>query len=402
MEQYKYDAVIVGAGPAGSTTAKYAARAGAKVVILEKRAEIGLPVRCGEGIGKETLAKAGLRPEPNWIANEVKGARIFAPNGQKIVLSDKFAGNECGYVIHRDRFDQALAIAAIESGAELMIRTAAVGLLFDADHSKVRGVKAVRMGERIDIEANIVVGADGFESQVGRWGGINTTLKPSDIATCFEYYLVGIDCDPDYTDFYIGSFAPGGYVWVFPKSAHEANVGIGVQLSKILQQRENSGMPKQLLDKFIRRKPTLAKGKPLRQIAGAISCCMPLEQTVKDGLIIVGDAARQIDPLTGGGIGNACIAGKIAGEIIGKAVARADFSLNSLIEYDKGWRRELEAQLIRNWLAKEKLSSLNDDVINKIIDAVQSVKLETLSTLSLLKAVQTKYPELAREFESLL
>ncbi len=391
-----YDVVVVGAGPAGSTTARYAAMNDANVLMIEKRQEIGSPVRCGEGIGKALLKKIDLEPNKRWIANEVLGARVISPNGSVLTLTERMAGDETGYVIYRDVFDKELAKIAAKEGVDIMLKTSAISIL--RENGKVTGVKAKHMGRMFDIKAKIVVGADGFESQIGRWAGINTNLKPSDVETGFQYHMVGIDCDKDFSHFYLGSYAPGGYVWVFPKAQGEANVGIGLQLSKI----KDKAAPKRCLDNFIKKHEELAKGKAIMQVAGAVSTCAPIERTVDDGIMLVGDAARQIDALTGGGIINACVAGKIAGETAAQAVKEKDVSKAFLNKYEKGWRDAMEGRLYRNWIAKEKLAELSDDTLNKLIDAISTYKVETITTLEILRAVQSKYPELVKEFEEML
>jgi digeranylgeranylglycerophospholipid reductase len=109
-----------------------------------------------------------------------------------------------------------------------------------------------------------------------------------------------------------------------------------------------------------------------------------------------------IDPLTGGGIANGCIAGKICGEVAAEAVHAGNPSKELLQKYDKGWRARLEEKLYRNWLAKEKLVTLSDETFDKIVDALQGTKLEKLSVHNILKAVNAKYPEVTREFEAFL
>src|SRR3970282_824833 len=119
-----------------------------------------------------------------------------------------------------------------------------------------------------------------------------------------------------YNDLYLGSCAPGGYAATFWKAPDVANVGIGVNLSRIRERAD----AKKYLDAHIARTPGLAKGEVIEEGAGAVSVSMPLERTVADGLVLVGDAARLIDPLTGGGILNACLSGKYAGEVGAEAV----------------------------------------------------------------------------------
>ena len=97
----KTDVLVIGAGPAGSMTAKWAAKNGAKVLMIEKRQEIGSPVRCGEGMSKAWLADVGIKPG-RWINVEVEGARIYSPNETVFEINEKHAGNEVGYVVERD------------------------------------------------------------------------------------------------------------------------------------------------------------------------------------------------------------------------------------------------------------------------------------------------------------
>ena len=137
-------------------------------------------------------------------------------------------------------------------------------------------------------------------------------------------------------------------------------------------------------------------------VGGGVSIAPPLKQTVTDGFMLVGDAARMIDPLTGGGIANGCIAGKICGEVAANAVHAGDPSAAFLQAYEKGWRARLEEKLYRNWLAKEKLCTISDETFDKLVDALQGVKLQKLSVHNILKAVHDKYPEVTKEFEAFL
>jgi digeranylgeranylglycerophospholipid reductase len=392
----EYDIVVVGAGPAGSLTAKWAAEKGANVLIIEKRAEVGSPIRCGEGLDKAGVNRMGITANKKWIHNEVKGAHVIAPNGTRVELKEGMAGNEVGYVIKRDIFDKEMAKLAVKAGSDIMVRTSAIDVIKKDGY--IAGVKAKHMGERFDIHAKIVVGADGFESQVGRWAGVDTTIKPKDIYSCFQYDMVGIDIDTNYSDFYLGSYAPGGYAWAFPKAEGRANVGLGLQVASI----KDKGAPKKVLDKFVAGQPSLAKGTPIAHIAGAVSVCAPIERTVGDGILLIGDAARQIDPITGGGIIISGISAMIAGEVAAEAIEAGDYSAAYLDKYEKGWRAKLEDKLYRNWMAKEKLVSLSDDTINKIIEAISEYDIEKISVLELMKAVKAKYPELVKEFEDLV
>jgi digeranylgeranylglycerophospholipid reductase len=396
-EVQEWDVVVVGAGPGGSMAAREAARAGLETLLIEKRQDIGAPVRCGEGMARIWLDEVGIVPDRRWIAHQVNAARIVAPNGKYVELAEEQAGNETGYVVHRDIFDRTLAETAIRSGAKTMVKCAATGVLRDGKGA-VAGVRAKHWGKELELRAPLVVAADGYESQVGRWAGIETKLAPRDINTCLQYELVGIETDPSVNEFHLGSQAPGGYIWVFHKSNDSANVGIGVNLSMI----EGRGAARHYLDRFIDRHPELKRGQNVETVAGAVSVGLPLEQTAADGIVLVGDAARMIDPITGGGVVNACKSGMIAGQVAKECHDAGDFGREFLQRYEKRWRAQIEEQLVRNYVAKEKILTLSDDVFNKVVDALQGYKIERITTRDVLRMVNERYPEVMKELEDLL
>ncbi len=392
-----YDVVVVGAGPAGSVTARWAALGGARTLLLEKRQDIGSPVRCGEGLSKTHLEECGVKINRRWLANEVEGAHIFSPAGFCFTVSERHAGNEVGMVLERDIFDKTLAFEAAKAGAELVVKGTVRDVL--KEDGKVTGVKVEHFNNYFNVSAGCVVAADGFESQVGRWAGIDTKLKAGDIMSCLQYRLTNLECDPMYCDFYLGNeTAPGGYLWVFPKSEDTANVGIGLMARKV----RNKADAKLYLDRWIEKHPEIAKGRPLDWVAGGVSTCPPLEKTVAPGIMLVGDAARQIDPITGGGIANGMRAGRIAGEVLAEAAQTKDFGLEQLMKYERGWRAKMENTLWRNWLAKEKLAKLSDETLDKLVEVLVDAKVEKLSVHAILKAVLARYPELVKEFEQFI
>lgn len=395
MKEYEYDVVVVGAGPGGSTAARYSAKHGLRTLLLEKKAEIGVPVRCAEGISKNWMDEAGIEPNKWFIDAEIEGAKIYSPNEQHVItLSAEMAGNEVGYVLNRENFDKYLAKLAAEEGADIWLKSPAVDVI--KENGKVRGVIVRKFGENVRVNAKIVIAADGFESQVARWAGINTALSERDIVTCIQYRMVNIDIDEKYTHFFLGSCAPGGYVWIFPKGKNEANVGLGIALSKL----KRRGEVKEYLDRFIEKHEYLKRGQAVQVVTGAVSTCRIPKKIVGDGIMLVGDAARLIDPITGGGIANACRSGKYAGEIAAECIDNP--TEECLRKYEEKVRNKWEKKFIRNWFAKEKLAQLSDETLNKLVEAISEVELKDISVYSLLSAVQRKYPELIEEFEDLI
>lgn len=369
----RYDVVVVGAGPGGSMTAKAAAKEGLDVLLIEKRQQIGDPVRCAEGVNKEYL-KEYIEPDPAWISAEVKGSRIYSPDGTMIEMSEELSGAEVGYVLERKVFDRALAREAALAGAEVMVKTMATGLLMEDGF--VKGIRAEHMGETYDIRADIVVGADGVESKIGRWGGIDTTLKPKDICTCAQYLMTDIDIDPDFCEFFLGhKIAPVGYIWVFPKGNNMANVGIGITGNK----SGDDTRAKDLLDDFVQKR--YPNGKVIEFVVGGVPVCGTIERTVANGLMLVGDAARHSDPITGGGIFNSIWAGDIAGKVAANAIKRSDVSAGSLQEYEMKWRAELGRDLDMSLVVKERFTKLTDDELNTLGHSLEGVDLESATLL---------------------
>ena len=365
-------------------------------ILIEKKAEIGAPLRCAEGVSKSWLDEVGIKPEPQWIRADMKGAIIKSTKGTSYQLDESKAGNEVGYVLERHLFDKALARDAAIAGAKIMMRTSCTGII--RENGKIVGIKAKSMGEEIEIRAKVVVAADGYESQVGRWAGIDTTLKLSDIDSCIQYRMCNIDVAPNYCEFVIGSCAPGGYIWVFPKGNNIANVGIGVagQLCK------RGADAKYYLDKWIAEDPRFEKGQILEIMGGFVSTCPGLDCAVDDNIVLVGDAARIIDPITGGGICHACRTGMYAGQLLAELNKTGDFSKQALMPYEKRWRDRMEDKLFRNWMAKEKLATLDDDTIDELIRLVSTADIKNVTVYNLLKAIKEKFPKVVEGFEDLI
>jgi digeranylgeranylglycerophospholipid reductase len=391
IREREWDCLVVGGGPVGSTVAWKLAEKGRSVLMIEKRQEIGVPVRCGEGISRQLLDMLGIEPDPSWISSEMDGAIVVSPSGHELELGPEIAGPEVGYVIKRDMFDQALARRAVRAGAMVEARAEALSMERSGEEWIV---KIGTIEGEIEVKTKIVVAADGFESTVSRWAGINTRLPPKDIDTCIQYEMVGIETRGRFTEFFLGkNIAPGGYLWCFPKGDDIANVGIGINGAMMKEGAD----PKRYLDSFIRRMDRFSKGSITEINGGGVSVSLPLERTVADSFLVVGDAARMIDPLTGGGVYNGCCAAIEAARTIDEALEKGDTSEKGLEPYERRWREKLEAEMARNYLAKEKMLSVSDEVLDKVIEAISGYDLRDITTEELLKAVASRYPEVLEE-----
>jgi digeranylgeranylglycerophospholipid reductase len=368
----EYDVIVVGAGPAGSVAAQNLA-VDCDVLLVEKRQEIGSPVRCAEGVPLietpflfHTSFEKYVEPDKKWIASEVDGVCYNAPDGTTVDVSGEMLGMDgpLGLILERKLFDRQLAKNAARAGAQIMVRTRATGLILE--DSTVKGVRLNHLGEDFEARAQVVIGADGIESQVGRWGGINTTLNLKDIESCAQYHMQNVELKENTLEFYFGSKVPGGYAWVFPKGNDAANIGLGVLGSKL-----NGKRPLDYLNDFVAQH--FPGGKPVEVVVGACPVSDALPTIVSDGLMLVGDAARHTEPITGGGIMAALQSGTIAGMVAKKAVRQNDASSKVLREYEDEWKRSFGKERKLMYKAKELVVSLSDDEINKICHAFTGI-----------------------------
>jgi digeranylgeranylglycerophospholipid reductase len=384
MKEESYDVVVVGGGPAGSVTARTAAEKGLDVLLIERNPEIGVPVKCGEGVSREIEQFVDI--DSRWISAEPKGHIAYGPGGTRVALLTE--GSEAaGYVLERRLFDKFLAQQAAHAGAEVRVKTQAYGLIKEEGYAK--GVYANSAGEDVRISANVVVGADGVESRVGRWGGIDTTLPLADVATCAQFLVCNIEVN-NCCEIYFGmGIAPGGYAWIFPKGRDCANVGLGISGDV----SRGNHCARDYLRAFVDDK--FPDGKILAEMYGAVPLSGPVYETVANGLILVGDAARHANPITGGGILQAMQGGAIAGDVIAKAIREKNVSKRRLMEYEKRWKREFGKVLEVGLKVKNIVLNLSGEEFTKFFRPLSGdIKLKECTERALLKEMIKKNPRI--------
>lgn len=381
MKKLRYDIIVVGGGPAGSVCAWTAAKAGVSVLLLEKDREIGMPVRCGEGSSEEGL-KEFLPIDDRWIAQRISRLVMVAPDGTKVPISTE----DLGCVLDRRIFDGELARRAGEAGAEVRARAYVHGLTFS--DGAVSGVQVNCQGEDQTIDARLVVGADGVESRIGRMAGIRTFVRPVDIDSCYQMTLANIEIDARCCEMHFGNdIAPGGYAWVFPKGDRKANVGLGIS-----GDNGSSGSARMYLRRFIDRH--FERHTILYEVAGGVPCAPTLKQITAPGLMLVGDAARQVNPLTGGGILPGMKAGKIAAEVAVDAIKRENVTVDGLAEYPRRWDQEMGKSHYRLYRIKKAVFKLSDHSLNRTAHAMMRLPSADRDLVSLFKTALVKNPKL--------
>jgi digeranylgeranylglycerophospholipid reductase len=282
-----FDVVVIGAGPAGAMAAQYAAKGGLRVALLERKKDVGTPVRCGEAVGLKGMS-ISIDIEDRWIQTTIKKMSMISPSGHRVTFDIK--GKDESYIINREIMDKDLVQYAVDAGAFYFPRT------------PVTSVAAVAVGKykclspEKEFYARCLILADGVESKCARDLGWNTALSMEDIETCAFCRVEHESIIEDSVELFTGSaIAPGGFLWVFPRSKGKANVGLGV-----LGTNSSSGRVKQLLNSFTNEKFPGARITDIH--CGGVPVGKWLRPLVKDGVLIVGDAARQVNSLNGGGI----------------------------------------------------------------------------------------------------
>ncbi len=375
----EYDIIVVGAGPAGSMAARFAAEQGVSVLMLEKDRDVGYPVRCGEAISRAGVEEF-ITPNDKWINAIIDKFAMVSPDGTEVVIPLE----DIGYILERKIFDYELAKQASNAGTEILTRAYVNGLIIEND--KVCGVKYEYRGEQLEVKGKIVIGADGVESRVGRWAGLKTYIDFRDMECATQITASGIPIDQKTCYFYFGKdYAPEGYFWIFPKGDTSANIGLGVSG---MTGRKRSALS--FLNNFMEK--NYPNASVLTQIAGGVPCVLTLEKISSPGIMLVGDAARQVNPLSGGGIASGMIGGKIAGTIAGEAV-KAN-KLDKVLTYDNAWNDRLGKRHEIFDRIKNGIYNFSDEKFNNIAHAFNKVPYEKRGLGNLFRTALINNPSL--------
>ncbi|MBD3234185.1 MAG: geranylgeranyl reductase family protein [candidate division Zixibacteria bacterium] len=385
----KHDVVVIGAGPSGSTAARFASEGGCDVLLIERKRDIGIPVRCAEGVSEEPL-KEFIQPHPSFIRNYIREIRLFPPNDIYVLL----APVNKGYILDRRVFDRELAKLAVRAGTDL--KTSCMGQSAKRCDDGTVNVSMLFKGEKISVNCKIIIGADGVESRVGRWLGLKTVTALRNTEGALQYVLTHPEIDKRYCDFYFGKdVAPGGYLWVFPGDDNVASVGLGCAGNAI-----KGKTLRVLLDTFVESKYPGAK--ILSEVAGGIPVQATLKEITIDNMMLSGDAARQVNPMTGAGIINGMIGGKLAGQTAAEAIKKGDWTKEGLKDYPAMWHERIGKDHERFYKIKEVVNKFSDDTFNKISDSMNSLPGEDRTLKRVFMTALVKHPSLLMELRHLL
>lgn len=364
--RFDADVLVVGAGPAGASTAAHLAAAGAKVLLVDRQAFPRDKV-CGDFVGPAALVELdhlGVGAEPSIRdGNVIREAGIFV-DGRELIRQPIPEINGLpayGRVVPRLVLDDTILGAARRAGAEVLDATSVGGYETTPDGVEVRLEQG---GSTRTVMTRVLVGADGSSSTIARVLRRRGTGRADRILAVRAYYE-GVDGPADRSDLFFTADSFPGYCWLFPTSATEANVGVGMLLETLPPTTEHI---RELLIRLVESDRALRARLGRATLTGKIvgwplTTFNPRAEIVGDRVLLVGDAAGLINPLNGEGIQYALSSGRWATATILQALAVGDFSETGLMPYALRVHDELRydmalARLIIQFISNRNLNSI--------------------------------------------
>jgi geranylgeranyl reductase family protein len=359
----RYDVIVVGAGPAGATAATVAAQYGAKVLLLEEHTRIGRPIQCTGLLSARGWKLA--RVDDSIIVRKITGVRVHAPDGSVFDLGGERVR---AYVIDRDRLDQSLVERAVKAGVTVQTGTRATELSEYEDSARTLATQTPG-GACERYKASVIIGADGPHSLLARHAGLP---RPKKILLGLQAVIeVGANgrspLRSDFVEVFLGRrWAANFFAWSVPAAAGTARVGLAT---------DRIHEAKHCFERL--RTEHHKPGNIVLYQSGMIPIG-PAERTVTDGFLIVGDAAGQAKPTSGGGIYTGMLCGRIAGEIAARGALAGQTEARFLREYERYWRAKLGSELSLGMMAHHILSQLTDGQITQALRLLATPALRKL------------------------
>ncbi len=346
----EFDVIVVGAGPAGSVTAEALARASLRVALLEEHPRVGFPNHCSGLVSPRALKLAGITEEM-MDGVRFSSARVWGPGGKTLWLRSEFVQ---AIAVDRPKFDQILAQRAVAAGATLLLGTQAYR--FERSERGVRVDARTGTGE-LRLHASLLVGADGAGSQVARWMGREHRCE---IIPVIKADVAFRNCGTDSIEIFVGNdVAPGWFAWVIPVRDGIARIGIGAV---------GTETPRRYFGMFLALVRQKFANFAVREVKRVVLPLGPGRDFVADRVMLVGAAARQTKPTTGGGIYFGMRAARLAAATAVEALKYGDCSRRALAEYEQAWRRLDGRELAYERWLRQGFRRLSDKDLDLLIE----------------------------------
>ena len=349
-EDFVWDAAVVGCGPAGACAGRKLARRGFSVLILEEHREVGRPVQCAGLVTRRVFEAV---PAPECVQNSLTAGELVAPTGRSIEFGH---GTEKAVVIDRSLFDRRAAELAIDAGCRLEL---------GAHVSAIRRspgtgfVELLLAGGRRRHRARLAIGADGVQSAVGRAAGIR---PPPEMLPGYEAELSGVLGPEDTVRILVGrEVAPGFFGWFIPSGGGKAILGLCCEPGPL---SARTYFERLLGNRALR--PYIGSAQVMRYYCGSVPVSLA-PRSFSERLLLVGDAAGQVKPISGGGIYTGTRCALMAAEEAAGALARDELSEEALAGYEKRWKRELGMELRIGRRIRRAFVGVNDAQMDELV-----------------------------------
>ena len=402
----RFDVVIVGLGPAGSSLAYFLRNSGLKVVGLDLVGWDGIWGKpCGDAIGRHHFEETGLpTPKGEALRNIVKGIDIYSPS-EEIKL--RVEGE--GYIINRNAYGRYLLEEAMSGGVEVRLQSFVVKPVFS--NGRLAGVeyKDLKTGEKKVVGANVVVDATGTSQVIRRklprdWPA-HELLKDVDANLAYRR-IVDLDReieDYHYIRIYVNQdIAPGGYWWYFPEGPTSVNVGLGVQHGR------GYPHPKTIFEEKLLPRKELQRIVRVRSDAGAlVPTRRPANTLVWDNFLGIGDNGFTVNPIHGGGMGYAMTAAYYSAKRIVEAAETGDYSARGpLWKVNIDYNKHIGAKQASLDIFRIYLQTVSNDVIEwglraGIVDAAKAYNISSEGELEVEPSVLDKLGLVVRNLTAL-
>ncbi|MFC1924811.1 geranylgeranyl reductase family protein [Chloroflexota bacterium] len=345
-----YDTIIVGADPTGSYVAGELAARGHEVLVFEQHEKVGKATCCTGIVGEECLDVFPIGKEA--VLREARSARFITPSGESFRLEKQTTQ---AYIIDRPAFDSNVAQRAQEAGAEYLMNTHVKDITLERDFVRLN---VETEGQKASFKGKTVVIASGFGSNLPQSLGFG---ESSDFVMGAQVE-VETDIDEEVELYFGNNIAPGFFGWFVPSSQGRALVGL-------LSRHHTGSYLKSFLVRLANQEKIATPDVELKY--GGIPL-RPLHKTARERVIVVGDAAGQVKPTTGGGIYYGLLSAQIAADTLHEALTSNDFGAEMFKQYEKNWRRKLSRELKIGYWARRYFEKLDDQQIERLFHIVWS------------------------------
>jgi digeranylgeranylglycerophospholipid reductase len=361
--QEKYDIAIVGGGPAGLSAAYSAAKAGARVILFEKDEAIAHSIRTSGVTWVSEMERLGI---PSKCYNPVQNYRFVSPSND--VLISGSVPKSC--VLDVRATYQHLAFMAAEVGAKIMVRSNVINVIKEGN--RVAGVKASTPRGDLTVRSTLVIDASGFSASVARRAGAAGEWRRYGVGAEYECYCDGID-SATWVLMVGQQYSEAGYAWIFPLSKNRVRIGVGIG------RPESNAEPLEklhdIMEKRLRPLDAIGKIQPIELHYGFIPNEGVRQDSIADGLVMVGDSAGQSNPLVLEGIRYAIEFGRLAGDVGAKSLGQ-NSTRESLMDYEKAWKAKVESKIQSALKVQTRWLGLTDEQWDREIEILRDMTVD--------------------------